>query len=188
MRMVSPVIMAKIALGQPVTREKILSDHRAKHRSGHAAEEAACHHPAKAGSRGGNPGEQSLHRAGLAHFRAGGKTCERLRILVGVCAIRSRHFGAELFEQHLALLRSEPSECLDVRLLDGFRRRGLQQLAVTSERLLVLTQSCLLPLVSAPTRLVGGAEAIEDTHVAISLRGDDTCDAPERRKVDLAGY
>ena len=62
------------------------------------------------------------------------------------------HLGPELFEQHPSLLRREPRERLDVRLLDGFRRRRLQHVAVSRERLLVLGR----PRLAGPRRCVPG--------------------------------
>ena len=63
----------------------------------------------------------------------------------------------------------ELGESLDMRLLDGFRRRGLQHVAVPGERQLVVRRFHSLALVSAPPGFAGGAEAIEDAHVAVSL-------------------
>ena len=125
--------------------------------------------PPRPGARGRNAAEHSFHCAGLADFCARGEARERLRILGGVHAIRFGHFGAELLEQHPPLLRRELGECLDVRLLDGFRRRGLQHVAVPGERLLVLGRLHSLPLVGAPPGFVAGTEAIKDAHAAVSF-------------------
>ena len=62
----------------------------------------------------------------------------------------------------------------DVRLLDGFWRRGFQHVPATSERLLVLGRFYPRALVSAPPRFVYGAEAIEDSHAAVSMTGGHT--------------
>ena len=143
-----------------------------------------AHHPAKAGTGSGNAAEQPFHRAGLAHFRARGEARERLRILGGVRALRFGHFGAQLLEQHPALLWREPGEGLDVRLLDGFRRRGLQHVAVSRERLLVLGRFHSLALVGAPRDSSAGRKRSKMPMVWTPFVSDDLAATGFRTRTD----
>ena len=64
-----------------------------------------------------------------------------------------------------------PGKRLEVRLLDGFRWRGPEHVAVSGERLLVLGGRDRLSLIGPPLRLIGGAKAIENAHIRNLLDG-----------------
>ena len=152
--------------------EKMLRDHAAEHRARDAAEQAARHHAAESRSsaRSRNAAERALDCAGLADFGAR----RRLRQCSGTVsgagnggAFCLRHLLAQLLQHFATLLRRKCGKRLGVRLLDRFRRRGFQHVAIARDRLFV---GVARGLVHAWLRTAGPTKPIPNAHGVPVLR------------------
>ena len=131
--------LAEIAVRHPVTREKVLRHHRAEH-----ACRPCCPGSCWPSSRQSRDRPRECGRTAAPWCRAA-RTSARVARRASACGLSVAYARSasgisarSCFEQHPALLGRKPGERLDVRLLDGFRRRGLEHVAVSGERLLVL--------------------------------------------------
>ena len=124
-----------------VMAEELSGDHAADDRAGKAGHEAAGEHASKAHlSTAAKTAERALERTRPTHLGTRCHPCQAAGVVgfrrPGPLLVFGR-IGAESFEHAAPLLGRELRERLLVRLLDGFRRRGLQQVSVAFNRLFV---------------------------------------------------
>ena len=157
-------IASKTAAG--MVTKKVLRNHAADDRTGNAAEECAgqkASHPCTAA----RSAKDALHGAGLAHLRARRHTRQLRRIVAHArCngTLRVRQLDPQLVQHLSPLVRRELRKSLRVGLLDGFRRRRLEHVAVARDRLFVLGQSRLLNRLACRWRLAAAEYPIEDAY------------------------